>query len=81
MTAGPGPLCWSSGESSGEIRPPSVAAIDTLGAGDLFHGAFCHAYAVNRDFSASLAVAAETASRSTAHWGPRLWIDHRPGKV
>jgi sugar/nucleoside kinase (ribokinase family) len=51
-----------------------VEAVDTLGAGDIFHGAFCHAYAGGLGFSASLASAAEVASRACAFWGPRAWI-------
>lgn len=74
ITSGPGPIRWSSGQGSGEIRPLAVAAVDTLGAGDIFHGAFCHAFALSSDLSASLAAAAETASRSCAFWGPRRWI-------
>ncbi len=79
VTAGPGAIRWSAGPASGEIRPPVAAAVDTLGAGDIFHGAFCHAFAESRDFSASLASAAEVASRSCAFWGPRRWIAERAG--
>jgi sugar/nucleoside kinase (ribokinase family) len=71
-TDGPHPIRWRAGAASGEIRPPQVEAVDTLGAGDVFHGAFCHAYALTRDFPASLAAAAEVAARSTTAWGPRL---------
>jgi sugar/nucleoside kinase (ribokinase family) len=74
ITSGPGPIRWSAGEASGEIRPPLSDAVDTLGAGDIFHGAFCHAYAASRDFSASLAAAAAIASRACGFWGPRRWI-------
>ena len=63
VTAGPGPVLWSAGEASGEVRPPPAAAVDTLGAGDIFHGAFCHAFVVSDgDFSASLAAAAAAAA-------------------
>jgi sugar/nucleoside kinase (ribokinase family) len=79
VTAGPGPIRWSTGLASGEIRPPAAPAVDTLGAGDIFHGAFCHAFAGSRDFSASLASAADVASRSCAFWGPRQWIVERSG--
>jgi len=72
VTNGADPIRWSSGEASGEIRPPAVAAVDTLGAGDVFHGAFCHAYASSRGFQASLAAAADKASRSVTQWGARL---------
>ena len=81
VTAGPGPIRWSAGQASGEIRPPAAAAVDTLGAGDIFHGAFCDAFADSRDFSASLAAAAEVASRSCAFWGPRQWIAERSGQA
>jgi sugar/nucleoside kinase (ribokinase family) len=77
ITSGPGPIRWSAGEASGEIRPPAADAVDTLGAGDIFHGAFCHAFAGSADFSASLASAAGIASRSCAFWGPRQWIAER----
>jgi sugar/nucleoside kinase (ribokinase family) len=79
ITSGPGPIRWSAGDASGEIRPPASVAVDTLGAGDIFHGAFCHAYAERRDFSASLASAAAIASRACAFWGPRHWITERVG--
>lgn len=82
VTSGPGPVRWSAGEASGEIRPPAAEAVDTLGAGDIFHGAFCHAFAESGgDFSASLASAAGIASRSCASWGPRAWIAERVGRA
>jgi sugar/nucleoside kinase (ribokinase family) len=77
VTGGAGPIFWSAGETSGEIHPPATEAVDTLGAGDILHGAFCHAYAVSGDFAASLASAAEIAARACAFWGPRRWIAER----
>lgn len=74
VTNGPGPVRWSAADASGEILPHLTVAVDTLGAGDIFHGAFCHAYAKSRDFSASLAAAAAVASRSCVFWGPRRWM-------
>ena len=74
ITNGPNPIRWSAGAASGEIRPPQIQAIDTLGAGDIFHGAFCHALALGGDFAASLAAASEVAARSCASYGPRQWI-------
>lgn len=74
VTNGPHPIRWSAGPASGEIRPPSVPAIDTLGAGDIFHGAFCHALAAGGDFAASLATASAVAARSCVSYGPRRWI-------
>jgi sugar/nucleoside kinase (ribokinase family) len=74
VTAGPGPIRWTAGPASGEIHPPVAAAVDTLGAGDIFHGAFCQAFAQSRDFSGSLVFAAGIAGRSCTFWGPREWI-------
>jgi sugar/nucleoside kinase (ribokinase family) len=74
LTDGPRPIRWSSADASGEIVPPRVRAIDTLGAGDIFHGAFCHALASGSDFPAALASAAKVAARSTEHYGARAWI-------
>jgi len=73
-TDGPGPIRWRAGAARGEVTPPAVEAVDTLGAGDIFHGAFCHALAGGAGFAASLAAAAAVASRSCAAWGPRAWI-------
>jgi len=74
VTEGPRPIRWSAGDASGELRPPQVTAIDTLGAGDIFHGAFCHALASGGDFAAGLASASQVAARSVQHYGPRAWI-------
>ncbi len=72
VTDGPRPIRWSEAEGFGEIHPPAVEAVDTLGAGDVFHGAFCHALAAGKEFPGSLAAAAEAASGACAQWGPRL---------
>ncbi len=76
VTNGPRPIRWRMGGASGEIAPEAVQAVDTLGAGDVFHGAFCHAFARMGEFAGSLAEAAGVASRSCTTWGPRL---ARPG--
>lgn len=57
---------------------PRVTVVDTLGAGDFFHGAL--AFAVGRDglsgkeFPAELAFAAGIASRSVQEFGSRSWL-------
>lgn len=55
-----------------EIPITPVEAIDTLGAGDVFHGAFCH-YIMRKDFVKSLELAAGIASESCKYYGPREW--------
>ena len=78
VTRGGGPIRWRDDGASGAIDPPQVEAVDTLGAGDIFHGAFCHALANGGDFPASLRFAAGVASGACAVWGPRAWIGEAP---
>ncbi|WP_338241619.1 PfkB family carbohydrate kinase [Aurantiacibacter hainanensis] len=74
ITRGPGPISWSAGGAKGEVAAPSVDAIDTLGAGDIFHGAYCHFLAAGEDVPTALTRAAEVAARSCRHLGTRKWI-------
>jgi sugar/nucleoside kinase (ribokinase family) len=73
VTRGPGLIAWRTGGVRGEIHPPVVAAIDTLGAGDAFHGSFCRYFLEGESFEAALHHAASLASRSCTEWG-RAWI-------
>ncbi|MEL6494525.1 MAG: PfkB family carbohydrate kinase [Cyanobacteria bacterium J06623_7] len=59
----------------GTIDIPPIQAIDTLGAGDIFHGAFCH-YILqhNFNFAAALKLASDIASRSCLSFGTRSWM-------
>ncbi|MGB5633581.1 MAG: PfkB family carbohydrate kinase [Waterburya sp.] len=50
-----------------------IKTVDTLGAGDIFHGAFCH-YILQEDFSTALNMAAEIASKSCQFFGTRNWM-------
>ncbi|WP_181774426.1 PfkB family carbohydrate kinase [Amycolatopsis pittospori] len=73
-TAGPDPVRWSTPEESGETPVPVTQARDTLGAGDVWHGAF--AYAVSRgtgDVPRWIAFANEVAAERVRHEGPRSW--------
>ncbi|MGK7931738.1 MAG: sugar kinase [Microcystaceae cyanobacterium] len=51
----------------------SRKVIDTLGAGDIFHGAFCH-YILENDVVFSLKKASEVASLSCQFFGTREWL-------
>jgi sugar/nucleoside kinase (ribokinase family) len=73
-----------SGEiTSGEIAVPAIAAVDTLGAGDIFHGAFCHYIlqgsllenSSENSFEAALTQAAQVASYSCQFFGTRHWME------
>ena len=57
-----------------EIKVPQVTAVDTLGAGDIFHGAFCFAYFNEKKMMRdALEFAAKIASESVRYKGPREW--------
>ena len=59
---------------TGEIAVPSVEVVDTLGAGDVFHGAFCFALAGGATFTDALRSAGEVASASCRSFGTRAWM-------
>ncbi|MBW4507088.1 MAG: sugar kinase [Scytonematopsis contorta HA4267-MV1] len=56
------------------VNVPLIQAVDTLGAGDIFHGAFCH-YILQESFPDALSKAAEVASNSCQYFGTRKWMD------
>lgn len=77
VTRGERPIVFQSPQGAGSVPVEPVEAIDTLGAGDIFHGAFAYEWARGvRDFPASLAAASRTASLSCRHFGTRAWIAH-----
>lgn len=80
-TSGSGPVRWSTADrQSGEVRPPRVAARDTLGAGDVWHGALAHGVArlgrtpVAADLPALVAAANAVAARRVTRVGARAWL-------
>jgi sugar/nucleoside kinase (ribokinase family) len=56
------------------IDVTSIRAVDTLGAGDIFHGAFCH-YINSNNFAISLAESAKIAGYSCQYFGTRRWME------
>lgn len=75
ITRGPKPLEWSHDGKRGKIAPPVIEAVDTLGAGDIFHGAYCHYLAEGRSFTDALEQASHIAAASCRHFGTRAWIE------
>ncbi len=59
---------------SGEVAVPTIQTVDTLGAGDIFHGAFCH-YILKLDFPPALKAAAAIASLACQSFGTRNWLE------
>ncbi|MBR8834865.1 MAG: sugar kinase [Stigonema ocellatum SAG 48.90 = DSM 106950] len=65
------------GEKS--IYPEKLSrTIDTLGAGDIFHGAFCH-YILQESFTAALQQSAKIAAFSCHFFGTRQWMHSQSG--
>jgi sugar/nucleoside kinase (ribokinase family) len=61
-----------------EIEVASIAATDTLGAGDVLHGAFCYHFARSTDFEAALRQAAAIATLSCQSLGIHAWATNPP---
>ncbi len=62
--------------NSTTIPIPEVNAIDTLGAGDVLHGAFCYYLAEEYSRKEALHRAAQIASRSCCYFGTHTWKEH-----
>jgi len=75
ITRGAKPIVgWDQGRQF-EIEIAKIDAVDTLGAGDVLHGAFCFHFAKNGQFEPALRSAAEVATRSCCRLGIRGWLD------
>ncbi|MGH1479496.1 MAG: PfkB family carbohydrate kinase [Geminicoccales bacterium] len=74
ITLGARGVIWQDHGQRGEIPAAPVQAVDTLGAGDIFHGAFCQAFAETGEFVAALEHANQAAGRSCAKPGTRSWM-------
>jgi sugar/nucleoside kinase (ribokinase family) len=75
ITRGARPIVWSTPESAGEAPVPHIQPKDTSGAGDIFHGAFCWAYARGFEFTQSLEIAGNIATASCLSYGTRSWMN------
>lgn len=80
-TNGPNPVTWQAGPEHGEVAVPRVDARDTVGAGDVWHGAA--ALAVGRlgrvptaaDLPAVIEFANRAAGVRVQHEGARAWVE------
>jgi sugar/nucleoside kinase (ribokinase family) len=73
ITRGEKPISYLNNGNYGSLEIPQIQATDTLGAGDIFHGAFCH-YILQKNFTDSLSAAAKIAGDSCQQFGTRSWI-------
>jgi sugar/nucleoside kinase (ribokinase family) len=73
ITQGGAPIAYFTPARSGEIAVPPIQPVDTLGAGDIFHGAFCH-WILRADFVTALTQAAGVAALACQSFGTRQWL-------
>lgn len=75
-THGGDPVEWWSDGSSGSVPVPPVAVVDTLGAGDAFHGAYAY-YSTQSASSITERIdrSARVAALRCSIVGPRAWLD------
>jgi sugar/nucleoside kinase (ribokinase family) len=76
ITDGPAPIQVLAGDSATTIPIPQVEAIDTTGAGDILHGAYCCYASQGIGFVDALTQAARIASNSCRYVGTREWMRH-----
>jgi sugar/nucleoside kinase (ribokinase family) len=75
ITHGEKPIQYQSPEGEGAISVPKVKTVDTLGAGDIFHGAFCDRI-LRSSFVAALEQSAVVTAKACQFFGTRLWMQN-----
>lgn len=74
ITLGEAGLVWASGHQSGSLEAFPVEAVDTTGAGDVFHGAFALAIARGEHLLSAMRYAAAAAALACTRMGARTAI-------
>jgi len=74
ITRGSRSILFEKETDKGEIDVKGVEAIDTLGAGDFIHGAFCYYFLKFKDFEKSLYKASQLATYTCKFKGSRDWL-------
>jgi sugar/nucleoside kinase (ribokinase family) len=69
VTDGPNGVTWLDGGTLRHMAAFKVETIDSLGAGDAFHGAFALALAEGRDLRDAMRFAGATAALKCTHFG------------
>jgi len=73
ITQGGEPIQAFSKGTASSIPVPQIRPMDTLGAGDIFHGAFCH-YILRYGFEQAIAASAKIAAKACESFGTRIWM-------
>lgn len=74
ITNGGHPVHFVCDSEEGMIDVPHVEVVDTTGAGDVFHGAFCYFAVTGHSFVEALRRAANVAADSCRFHGTRQWM-------
>jgi sugar/nucleoside kinase (ribokinase family) len=78
-THGGDPVQWWMGGSAGAVPVPPVTVVDTLGAGDAFHGAYAYFSALSAGaLGERIDRSARVAALRCSVVGPRAWLDELP---
>jgi sulfofructose kinase len=77
VTNGAQDVLWRDGETLERSPVFAVSAVDTLGAGDVFHGAFTLALAEGRDIAAAMRFAAAAAGLKCSRLGGSMAAPRR----
>jgi sugar/nucleoside kinase (ribokinase family) len=77
VTNGPQDVLWREGSTLRRSPVFAVEAVDTLGAGDVFHGAFALALTEGRDVAAAMRFAAAAAGLKCSHSGGSMGAPRR----
>ncbi|MDB9495612.1 adenosine kinase [Spirulina major CS-329] len=72
LTQGPKGSLVFDGETLHDIAPVTVEAIDTVGAGDTYAGAFLYGLTHGMDYAAAGHLASQAAAKVVTQYGPRL---------
>ena len=83
ITNGSHPIIWRDRSGVHSLEVPGVQVVDTLAAGDVFHGALAwmlagQAQTGGGSFRRALAFAAHVAAASCRHFGSREWMKRPP---
>lgn len=82
VSRGEDPIVWAGPDGEGAVDVPSVKVADTVGAGDVLHGALAHhlagSHSTSEAFTEALRAAAAVASRACASFGTRAWMREGP---
>ena len=78
VSGGADPIVWAGPDSEGTVDVPAVEVADTVGAGDVLHGALAYYLVGSRltseGFTGALGGAAVVASRASSSFGTRAWL-------